>query len=130
MDAHGGWIASAPDLVRLTARVDLDPSVPDLLEPETIRTMVSPHETASADSTFFAMGWEILRNGDGTVWFHRGDLPGTTALLVCTGRTQFALLMNGNAGSRENAERILPLLLAAAGAVEEWPRRDLFPVTR
>lgn len=130
MDAHGGWIASAPDLVRFMVHVDLDPSVPDMLGPETLRTMVSPHETASGDSTFFAMGWEILRNGDGSVWFHRGDLPGTTALLVCAGRTQFALLMNGNTGSRENAERILPLLLAAAGAVEEWPRRDLFPATR
>jgi N-acyl-D-amino-acid deacylase len=129
MDAHGGWIASAPDLLRLTARVDLDPAVPDLLEPETIRTMVSPHETASADSTFYAMGWEILRDGTATIWFHRGDVPGTTALLVRAGRTHFALFMNGNAGSRENAERILPMLLTAAGAVEEWPSRDLFPLT-
>lgn len=130
MDAHGGWIASAPDLLRLMVRVDLEPSVPDLLNPGTLRTMVSPHETASAEGTFYAMGWEILRSGDGSVWFHRGDLPGTTALLVCAGRTQFALLMNGNAGSRENAERILPMLLAAAGAVDTWPRHDLFQVTR
>lgn len=130
MDAHGGWIASAPDLLRFMARVDLSPMVPDLLERETIESMVSPHQSASGDGAFFAQGWEILRTGDGAVWFHRGDLPGTTALLVCAGHTQFALLMNGNAGSRENAERILPMLLEASRDVERWPHRDLFPQTR
>lgn len=127
MDAHGGWIASAPDLLRFMTRVDLDPTVPDLLQPETLRRMVSPHETASTDSAFYAMGWEVLTETNGTVWFHRGDLPGTTALLVCAGPTQFAFLMNGNAASRESALRILPMLLDASREVEDWPRRNLFP---
>jgi N-acyl-D-amino-acid deacylase len=130
MDAHGGWIASAPDLLRFMTRVDLDPMVPDLLQPATLRRMVAPHESAATDSTFFAMGWEVHAHGNGTVWFHRGDLPGTTALLVCAGRTQFAFLMNGNASNRENAVRILPMLLAAAREVEDWPLRDLFLAMR
>jgi N-acyl-D-amino-acid deacylase len=127
MDAHGGWIASAPDLLRFITHVDQDPTVPDVLERETIESMISPHASASTDSLFYARGWEILRQRDGVVWYHRGDLPGTTALLVCAGRTQFALLMNGNAGSRENADRLLPMLLDAARNVEEWPDSDLFP---
>jgi N-acyl-D-amino-acid deacylase len=130
MDAHGGWIASAPDLLRFMTHVDLDPTVPDLLEHETVESMVSPHASASADSTFYARGWEILRHRDGVVWYHRGDLPGTTALLACTGRTQFAFLMNGNVGSRENADRLLPMLLEAARNVKEWPDSDLFPEIR
>ena len=126
MDAHGGWIASAQDLVRFMSHFDLDPAVPDLLSAETLRMMVRPHKTAASDGTFLAMGWEIRRKDDDIVWFHRGDLPGTTALLVCSGRTQFAFLMNGNAGSRENADQILPLLLKASRDVEEWPNRNLF----
>jgi hypothetical protein len=38
--------------------------------------------------------------------------------------------MNGNAGSRENAEAILPMLLEAAREVEDWPNHDLFTTTR
>lgn len=129
MDAHGGWIASAPDLLRFMTHVDLDPTVPDVLERETIESMISPHTSAAtnSDSLFYARGWEILRHDDGVVWYHRGDLPGTTALLVCAGRTQIAFLMNGNAGSRENADRLLPMLLEAARSVEDWPASDLFP---
>lgn len=132
MDAHGGWIASAPDLLRFMTHVDLDPTVPDMLERESIESMISPHTSASTDSLFYAKGWEILRHDDGVVWYHRGDLPGTTALLVCAGRTQLAFLMNGNAGSRENADRLLPMLLEAARNVnvEEWPDSDLFPEMR
>ncbi|MCG8603586.1 beta-lactamase family protein [bacterium] len=126
MDAHGGWVASAPDLLRFLTAVDLSPSRPDLLPSEILRTMSSPHETAKPDSTYYAMGWELKPTESGAVWYHRGDLPGTTALLTCAGRTQFALLLNGNAGSRENAERMLPTLLRAAEAIESWPKLDLF----
>jgi N-acyl-D-amino-acid deacylase len=130
MDAHGGWIASAPDLLRFITLIDTDPTVPDLLERETIEAMIAPHQAASSDDPYYGMGWEIIGGEDGTVWFHRGDLPGTTAMLARAGRTAFAFLMNGNAGSRENAEAILPMLLEAAREVEDWPNHDLFTTTR
>ncbi len=127
MDAHGGWLASAPDLLRFLTAIDLNPTRPDLLKAETVQAMTSPHETANPDSEYYAMGWVVDRGKDGPAWYHRGDLPGTTALLACAGRTQFALLLNGNAGSREDAERMLPALRRAAESITTWPDRDLFP---
>lgn len=125
MDAHGGWMASTLDLVRFAASVDGDPVVPDILRPETVAAMTEPHPSASGDSTYLAMGWEVVRGtDDGPRWFHRGDLPGTTALLIRDDDRLIAFLMNGNAGSRENAERILTSLLAASTGVERWPAGD------
>jgi len=48
MDAHGGWIATARDLVRLLNGVDGFPTRPDILSPATIQTMTTP----SANSNF------------------------------------------------------------------------------
>jgi CubicO group peptidase (beta-lactamase class C family) len=42
MDAHGGWIATARDLVRLFAAFDGFPSRPDILSPATLQTMTTP----------------------------------------------------------------------------------------
>jgi len=126
MDAHGGWVASAPDLLRFLTAVDANPSRPDILQRETIGKMVSPHPSAEKPFEYYAMGWDIMKHDNNPVWFHRGDLPGTTALLACAGKVQFAILLNGNAGSRENAEQILPSLLDAAKDVNQWPDVDFF----
>ncbi|HLM61275.1 MAG TPA: serine hydrolase domain-containing protein, partial [Pyrinomonadaceae bacterium] len=42
MDAHGGWIATARDLVRFLTAVDGFPTRPDILTPSTIQTMTTP----------------------------------------------------------------------------------------
>ena len=47
MDSHGGWLATPTDLVRFLVHVDGFPTEPDLLKPETIKTMT----TASAASS-------------------------------------------------------------------------------
>ena len=47
MDSHGGWIASASDLVRFTTHVDGFTTTPNILRPETIAVMT----TASGQTT-------------------------------------------------------------------------------
>ena len=77
MDAHGGWIASAPDLVRFLTHVDRFNSVRDILKKRTVKKMT----TASSTSPNYARGWGVNTIGN---WWHTGSLPGTTAVMVRT----------------------------------------------
>lgn len=75
MDGHGGWIASARDMVRLLVAVDGFPTKPDILSPTTIATMVTP----SANNPNYAKGWSV--NGANN-WWHTGAVDGTASMWV------------------------------------------------
>ena len=88
MDAHGGWLASAADLVRLAVRVDDFDSVADILSGASIRAMTTP----SAASPGYALGWSVKCENN---WWHTGNLPGTATVLVRTsGEFCWAALAN------------------------------------
>ena len=77
MDAHGGWIASTRDMLKLLAAVDGFNTKPDILLPATIATMVTP----SANNAYYAKGWSVnLFNN----WWHTGALDGTASEYVRT----------------------------------------------
>ena len=89
MDSHGGWIATATELVKFAERVDGYPSVPDLLSPQAVRTMATPSKVFSG----YARGW--ARNPSHHNWWHIGALPGTAAILArIEGDECFAGLVN------------------------------------
>ena len=91
MDSHGGWVATAIDLVRFAVHVDGFTS-PSILKPETIRTMTF----ASPANAGYAKGWAVNRVGN---WWHYGSLSGTTSLLVRTSsRFCWAALVNTGQG--------------------------------
>jgi hypothetical protein len=77
MDSHGGWLATASDVVRLATHVDGMSPARDILRPNTIREMT----TATAANPQYAKGWAVnsLNN-----WWHVGSLPGTTSIVVRT----------------------------------------------
>ena len=87
MDSHGGWIASASDLVRFAAAVD-GTYAPPLLQPASVATMMTP----SRLNPNYARGWSI----NGRNWWHSGSLPGTSSVMVRTpGGLCWAALANG-----------------------------------
>jgi CubicO group peptidase (beta-lactamase class C family) len=90
MDAHGGWLASASDLVRFATHVDGFSAKRNILKPATIRVMT----TASAANPGYAKGWEVNSSGN---WWHNGSLPGTSSLMV---RTASGLCWAGLANTR------------------------------
>ncbi len=91
MDAHGGWIASATDLVKIMSHVDGSNGVKDILTPESIRTML----TAPAVSPRYACGWSIDSVGN---FQHGGSLPGTrTELRHRVNGYAYAILLNTRA---------------------------------
>jgi CubicO group peptidase (beta-lactamase class C family) len=92
MDAHGGWIASASDLVLLATHVDDFSNTPDILQPATIKAMTTP----SSVNRNYAKGW----NTNGQNWWHTGSLAGTSTIVV---RTASGLCWAGLANSRRKA---------------------------
>jgi hypothetical protein len=89
MDAHGGWIATSRDLLRLLTAVDGFPTRPDILSPSTIQTMVAP----SANNNNYAKGWAV---NSAKSWWHDGGLHGSSSIIVRT-NSQFtwAVILNG-----------------------------------
>ena len=91
MDAHGGWIGSAPDLVRLA--MSLEPCrCASPLNADSLRTMWSrPTGEAGLDkegkpnAAYYGCGWFVREidsaNKKFNVW-HTGSLDGTSTLLV------------------------------------------------
>lgn len=74
MDAHGGWISTAIDLLRFLRVVDGFTPPADRLSAASITTMT----TGSAARATYACGWAV--DGAGT-WDHNGALPGTLSML-------------------------------------------------
>jgi len=77
MDSHGGWLATARDLVAFLNHVDGFKSTPNILKGETIRMMTTP----SAVNSRYARGWAVNSVPN---WWHGGSLPGTTTIMVRT----------------------------------------------
>jgi len=129
MDAHGGWIASAVDLVRFCLAVDGGSPPSDLLRPETVELMIArpPLPEWEDASSYYAMGWQVERVGDDTYWSHAGGLAGTRTWLF---RTQDgfvgAVLFNGSANAGGLEPELLAALKRTTYSVDEWPAHDLF----
>lgn len=88
MDAHGGWIASATDLVKILSHVDGAGNVKDIITPESFKTMI----TAPGASPKYACGWFVDSLGN---FWHTGSLPGTRTLLKHTNNGYgYSLLLN------------------------------------
>lgn len=78
MDSHGGWIASALDLVKFANTLPLSSQA--LREIAARPALPLPRDTAA----YYGLGWQIRPVGNGANWWHTGSLPGTITLLVRT----------------------------------------------
>jgi CubicO group peptidase (beta-lactamase class C family) len=77
MDSAGGWIASPSDLVKFLILVGGFSTTPNVLTPETIKTMTAPCDL----NKNCARGWDVNKVGN---WWHTGDLPGTATIVMRT----------------------------------------------
>lgn len=76
MDAHGGWVATAPDLLRFLGAMEGQGNTPAMLSPELRKAMLSPPPGLSERS--YGLGWELDIDGG---YGHDGLLPGSAAVL-------------------------------------------------
>lgn len=135
MDSHGGWIASAVDLVRFGSSLNNRSNCP-ILRASSIETLFSrPHLGAGEkppkpNDLYYACGWEVTPAGRGRInTWHNGALDGTSTLLVrrFDGLT-WAVVFNArsNPQAKDLSGLIDGKLHKVANEVKKWPERDLF----
>lgn len=84
MDSHGGWVASAADLVRFASTLSGNGRATGILSQESVARMTTPSAAnPPAAEVKYARGWNVRNDGKGN-WWHNGSLPGTTSILVRT----------------------------------------------
>ncbi|MCY2953326.1 MAG: serine hydrolase [Planctomycetota bacterium] len=134
MDAHGGFLASAPDLVRFASAFN-DPATCRILKPQSIALMFARPPGLAGHTpdnkpkdSFYALGWSVRPVASSASTWHNGSLPGTASLLVRRhdGLT-FAVLFNTDSTPTGQylGSLIDPLLHQAADAVTQWPTLEL-----
>ncbi|WP_020569920.1 serine hydrolase [Neolewinella persica] len=122
MGPHGGWVASAADLIRLLSTVDGFNSKPDQLSSTTINSMTTP----SANANYYAKGWAVNSANN---WWHTGALDGTASIMVrSSGGYNFALILNKRIIDRRSNQfwaDLDGLPWSCIGGATSWPGYDL-----
>ena len=153
MDAHGGWLASAADMMRFMAWVDGRSRHRGFLRPATLALMTARPPIAEYRDApaYYALGWMVrpaagapgpdlpgalkpagraaAGGGDGEAdWWHTGSLSGSTSILVRAhnGLAWVALFNSQPADADGFLAELDRALWKAAEAVTSWPRRNLF----
>lgn len=128
-DANGGWIASAPDLVRWAKMFDAPGSV--LNSTSLSHFWSKPSTGVNPDGWYYGLGWQVrpVTGGTGRNTWHTGSLPGTFTIVVRTynGMSWAALFNRRDDASGKSYGDIDAALWTAANGVKSWPTNDLFP---
>ncbi len=124
MDAHGGWVSSCEDLLKLVCSFDKFNTRPDILTTATIDTMIKP----SAHDPNYGCGIGVNTNNN---WWHIGSLPGTSAEIVRNGNgaLNWAILLNTRDQSGSINSAMDNLVWNVLPSIISWPAFDLFSTT-
>ncbi len=127
MDAHGGWIASAIDMVRFVTHVDGWSNPPDILSSSSIQEMISRPAIPEWESSnwWYGMGWCVNTYGN---WWHDGSLDGTGSILVraANGLSWFAVTNYRPENWGDFNLDMDNTMWDAVNGVTRWPSHDLF----
>jgi CubicO group peptidase (beta-lactamase class C family) len=130
MDSHGGWIASAPELVRFAASFDR-PGESPILSAASIETMFSLPATITREKykpgeSYYACGWMVRDYGNGrrNTW-HAGSLPGCYTFMARWSNGVNCVVLFNKRGP--GFEKIDSILSKTAKSISDWPDHDLFP---
>jgi len=130
MDAHGGWVASAPDLARLSIALQGQGPTP-ILKPKSVRRIAEPPEPPASrkdgelEATYYGLGWMIRplkEEGRYNAW-HSGSLPGTSTIWIrrADGIAWAALFNQRSDQDRAKDSEIDFRLNRAINRVKQWP---------
>lgn len=134
LDAHGGWIASAQDLLRFILAIDGKRGDALLTEATVtaMETTARPPSTAAGAGNVepsLGLGWNSVEVDGGYEWSHAGALEGSNCswLVRKPDGTTAAFVFNSlpedfGGFFGDLVTRLRKLL----GGVTEWPEKDLF----
>jgi CubicO group peptidase (beta-lactamase class C family) len=118
MDAHGGWIATPIDLLRMVVRVDGFAAKADIMAPADETSMY----TGSSSNPQYALGWMISPVDRS----HNGAMNGSMGFLVRRDdRISYAVLANGRPPGDSFAFDLKGVIDGFVTTVT-WPTYDLF----
>ncbi len=117
----GGWVASAPELIKFLTAIDGFSGQPDILSRQTIEKMADP---LSAGPGLF--GWRGS-NRYGT-WWRTGYLTGSSALMVRQkDGLNWVMMINTSTYKHARIHRhVSGMMFGAVSGVDHWPSVDLF----
>jgi hypothetical protein len=130
MDSHGGWLATAADLVRFSSSFDIQTNSP-LLPLQWIDTMWSqPPELTNSPAYYYGAGWWVRPKGGGSynAW-HDGELDGAFSYTVrLANGFCWAAIFNRRdvVGDVPNYYNIDAEVNNAIASIATWPDYDLF----
>ena len=136
LDAHGGWIASAADLVRFAMAVDGQRGAA-LLTPAALQAMITtPRPMESGIGSGWDMkpvtaglDWDMTTVAGGVAWANLGALVGSSAAWPFHGVDGLTMAFVFNSLPEEFRGFFLEAgqaILTAAATVRSWPTHDLF----
>ncbi|GAA5071908.1 CubicO group peptidase (beta-lactamase class C family) [Thermocatellispora tengchongensis] len=127
LDATGGWVATAMDLVRFQRVFDTPSSVNLLSSLSISRAFAKPEWGTFSSGSWYGGGWYVRSANGGLNTWHNGSLPGTYTFL---GRRYdgitYAAFFNRrgeNDGLPDFAD-IDPILYDVADQITTWPSVD------
>ena len=115
----GGWLATAPDLMKLLLAIDGFDSKKDILSHESITFMTD------TNMGFAPVGWKTTIY-DGT-WWRTGTFSGTAGMMKRqSDGTAWVVLLNTSAWNGPEISTDINYMMARAlSQVKFWPQRDL-----
>jgi N-acyl-D-amino-acid deacylase len=132
MDAHGGWVGSAPDLLKFAGALDATGDQA-LLSPASVQALFSPppppvglDAAGQPRTSFYACGWAVDLPVNGSVGqqHHNGMLPGSASVLRRRDDgTTWAALFNRALGRQGQylGAAVVALMGEALKEIKDWP---------
>jgi hypothetical protein len=134
MDASGAWVSSTIDLLRLVGGIDGRANRPDILSAALIAEMTGTGApVCSGGACYYGAGWFVRPIQGDANWWHGGDLPGTTSLLLRSYHNfSWAAVFNANPtlGTGTFDGELDRALWDALAGVTSFPTHDLFSTFR
>jgi len=119
MDSHGGWIATATDMVKFLGHVD--GSDRSIISPQALNIMTA----GSTANTGYGCGWILT----GHNYWHNGSLPGTQteqAIIKDNGTYNFAIIVNTRNNADNFGSDMDNVFWNSVSETMLWPTYDLF----
>lgn len=137
MDAYGGWVGSAPDLLRWSTNLDNPNKAGAILNQTSLDRMFGlPQNYSGAyqdGAYYYANGWAVRHYaGLGYTTWHAGSLPSTSSYVMRVWNSyEIVVLLNrrdeSNGDTMTAAMDNLAWNAFGQIPIASWPSHDLFP---
>lgn len=125
--AHGGWVASAVDLVRFASAFD-DPSTCPILNATSVASLFATHAygtAGSSTSSYYGCGWYVRPSGTLKGQSHGGHINGSRAVLSrwqdATTNDSFCAALIFNKDDADVDWDLHTLIRNTASTITSWP---------